>query len=109
MTDQVSLTVEPDLYPGIIMVGIIVMKRTGMQNVGISCREPGQSAIKFHIAGSLQHAFKYIMISVESSDVVIRIAVADPGGKRGKFRRSHACVRADLFRVDFIKVAFGNQ
>ena len=41
MTDQVSLTVEPDLYPGIIMVGIIMMKRTGMQNVGIPCREPG--------------------------------------------------------------------
>lgn len=49
------------------------------------------------------------MISVEAPDVVIRIAVADPGGKRGKFRRSHACVGADLFRVDFIKVAFGNQ
>ena len=86
MLHQHAANVEPDLGPGVVGVGIVVMIGAGVENVSGSCSQGYFPVVKVHMAPPADDVFEDIMVAVGAQNMIIGIRKGDTRRQRGKLR-----------------------
>ena len=80
---KASVDVEPDLRPGIILIGSIMLVGIGPQNIGVPCVDLVGSVVLLDIAPSAEDVFEYVkIVAMDPFDLIISVDIADPGHVR---------------------------